>query len=93
MIDRATPLIPAFREVIAYKDAATPLTYERFTHNTDGATSSFSWNPKKKFYKNIFGLDVKTPVKNLLIGSCWANQIGGIPGAIAAAYQYAHRIK
>jgi phytoene dehydrogenase-like protein len=40
MIDSASRLIPGLPECIDYKDAATPLTYERFTHNTDGATSA-----------------------------------------------------
>jgi phytoene dehydrogenase-like protein len=93
MIDSASSLIPGIKEFIEYKDAATPLTYERFTHNTDGATSSFSWNPKKKFYKNTMSVNIETPVKNLYIGSCWAMQIGGVPGALAAAYQCAKKIK
>jgi phytoene dehydrogenase-like protein len=93
MIDKAAKIIPELKSVIEYKDAATPLTYEGFTGNTDGATSSFSWNPQKSFYKNTMGLKVDTPVKNLFIGSCWAMQIGGVPGALAAAYQCAHRVK
>ncbi|WP_161485969.1 phytoene desaturase family protein [Desulfotomaculum copahuensis] len=93
MIDRAEAIIPGLKGAIDYKDAATPLTYEKFTHNTAGATSAFSWNPKKRFYKNTMGIEVKTPVKNLLIGSCWANQIGGVPGAISAAYRCAHIIR
>ena len=93
MIDRASRLIPGLRECIEYKDAATPLTYERFTHNTDGASSAWSWNPKKKFYNNTMSVNVDTPVKNLYIGSCWAMQIGGVPGALAAAYQCAKKIK
>jgi phytoene dehydrogenase-like protein len=35
---------------------------------------------------------IKTPVKNLFIGSCWANQIGGVPGAISAAQACAKTI-
>lgn len=93
MIDSASRLIPGLKEYIEYKDAATPLTYERFTHNTDGASSSWSWNPKKKFYKNGMSVNIETPVKNLYIGSCWAMQIGGVPGALAAAYQCAKKIK
>ena len=38
-------------------------------------------------------LGVVTPVRNLFIGSCWANQIGGIPGAVAAAYVAARKAK
>jgi phytoene dehydrogenase-like protein len=39
------------------------------------------------------GVNIETPVKNLYIGSCWAMQIGGVPGALAAAYQCAKKIK
>lgn len=85
LIDRAAALIPGIKERIEYEDAATPLTYERYTANTDGATSAWSWNPNKKFYDRGMMTQIKTPVKNLYIGSCWANQIGGIPGAIGAA--------
>jgi phytoene dehydrogenase-like protein len=71
---------------------ATPRTYERYTKNTDGATSAWSWNMKKKFYKKVMGANVDTPVKNLYIGSCWAIQIGGLPGAINAAYACVKKI-
>jgi phytoene dehydrogenase-like protein len=93
MIDNATRLIPGLKEYIDYRDSATPLTYERFTHNTDGASSAWSWNPKKQFFKSAISVNVETPVKNLYIGSCWALQIGGVPGAIYAAYQCAKKIK
>ncbi len=92
MIEDASRLIPGLKECIDYKDAATPLTYERFTHNTDGASSAWSWNPKKKFYEKIMSVNIETPVKNLYIGSCWAMQIGGVPGALAAAYQCSKKI-
>jgi phytoene dehydrogenase-like protein len=93
MIDSASRLIPGLKECIEFKDAATPLTYERFTQNTDGASSAWSWNPKKKFYKDTMSVNIETPVKNLYIGSCWAMQVGGVPGALAAAYQCAKKIK
>jgi len=92
MIDSASRLIPGLQEYIEYKDAATPLTYERYTHNSDGASSAWSWNPKKKFYNNLMSVNIETPVKNLYIGSCWAMQIGGVPGALAAAYQCVKKI-
>jgi phytoene dehydrogenase-like protein len=93
LIERASLIIPNLKELIEYQDAATPLTFERFTHNTDGATSAWSWNPHKKFYKQFWGVNIKTPVKNLLIGSCWATKIGGIPGALNAAYKCVKLIK
>lgn len=93
MIEEASGLVFGLKEHIEFQDAATPLTYERFTHNTDGASCAWSWNPKKNFYKDGISVNIKTPVKNLYIGSCWAMQNGGVPGAIAAAYQCAARIK
>jgi phytoene dehydrogenase-like protein len=85
-------VIPGLAGRIEFSDLATPLTYERYTGNTDGATSAWSWNPKNKFYKNAIGIHIDTPVKNLLIGSCWANQIGGVPSAIGAARKCAKKI-
>jgi phytoene dehydrogenase-like protein len=93
LINKAEKLIPSLRDRIEYQDAATPLTYERFTHNTDGATSAWSWNPKNRFYKQMMDAQVKTPVKNLYIGSCWACQLGGVPGALIAAYLCAKKIR
>lgn len=93
MIDSISRLIPGLKGCIEYKDAATPLTYERFTQNTDGASSAWSWNPKKNFYKNGMSVNIETPVKNLYIGSCWAMQFGGVPGALYAAYKCAKKIK
>ncbi len=93
MIDRAAAIIPNLRDYIEFQDAATPLTYERYTHNTNGASSAWSWNPQNKFYDSFLKSYVDTPVKNLYIGSCWSSQIGGVPGAISAAYACARRIK
>ncbi|MPM91234.1 hypothetical protein SDC9_138361 [bioreactor metagenome] len=93
MIDNASKYIPGLKDYIEFKDAATPLTYERYTHNTDGASSAWSWNPNKKFHKDYMSVNIDTPVKNLYIGSCWAMQIGGVPGALAAAYQCVKKIK
>ena len=93
MIEEASRLIPGLKESIEFKDAATPLTYERFTRNTAGASSAWSWNPKKKFYQNTLSVNIMTPVKNLFISSCWAMQIGGVPGALAAAYECSRKIR
>jgi phytoene dehydrogenase-like protein len=87
MIETASQLIPNLKEKIIVKDAATPLTFERYTHNTKGASSSWSWNPHKRFYSDMLSRGTITPVKNLFIGSCWSTQIGGIPGAISGAYE------
>jgi phytoene dehydrogenase-like protein len=92
VVENAYSLIPDLRKYIEFEDAATPLTYERYTHNTEGATSAWSWNPERKFYSRMYGTNITTPVRNLLIGSCWASQLGGVPGAVGAAVRCVKKI-
>ncbi|MHB8094371.1 MAG: phytoene desaturase family protein [Candidatus Aminicenantales bacterium] len=94
IIGRAEAIIPNLASRIEFEDAATPLTYERYTANTDGATSAWSWDPNTAFYQGgvMARMNVETPVRNLLIGSCWISQIGGIPSAVMAAYLCSRKI-
>jgi phytoene dehydrogenase-like protein len=92
LIKKTSEIIPELEKHIIFQDAATPLTYEKFTQNTDGASSAWSWNPHKRYYRNMLANEVETPIKNLFIGSCWANEFGGIPGAINAAYKCVKKI-
>jgi phytoene dehydrogenase-like protein len=92
LIARVDAVIPGLKNSIEVKDAATPLTFERYTGNTDGATAAWGWNPQKHFYPSMTGTNIDTPVKNLFIGSSWATQVGGVLNAINAAYACAKRI-
>ena len=92
LIAKASAVIPGLAGRIEFSDLATPRTYESYTGNTDGATSAWSWNPKNKFYKSIMSIRVDTPVRNLLVGSCWSCQIGGVPSAINAARKCTQKI-
>ena len=92
LISKASAVVPGLAGRIEFSDLATPRTYERYTGNTDGATSAWSWNPNNKFYTSIMSIKIDTPVRNLLIGSCWACQIGGIPGALGAARKCVQKI-
>lgn len=92
LIDKATAIVPELKEHIEVRDAATPRTYERYTGNTDGATSAWSWNPANRFHKGLMSVNVDTPVEGLYIGSCWAMQMGGVPGALMAARKCAKKI-
>jgi phytoene dehydrogenase-like protein len=85
LIRRASQIIPDLPNLIELQDIATPLTFERFTRNSDGATSAWGWGPHQKYYKSSRSINIKTPVRNLLIGSSWAVQTGGVPYAIKAA--------
>lgn len=91
-IKKASSVIPDLAKYIEVEDAATPFTYERFTKNTDGATSGWSWDANKNFYAS-YSCKVTTPIKNLYLGSCWASPFGGIPGAVSAAISCAKKIE
>jgi hypothetical protein len=34
-------------------------------------------------HKNNMSVNIETPVKKVYIGSCWASQIGGVPGTLS----------
>ncbi len=93
LVARASEVIPGLAGRIVFSDVASPRTYERYTGNTDGATSAWSWNPNNKFYRSNMSIKIDTPVRNLLIGSCWSCQIGGVPSAIRAAQKCSKKIK
>ncbi len=95
LVGRAEAIVPGLAARVAFEDAATPLTFERYTGNTDGATSAWSWDPNKAFHKGgMMGrVTVATPVRNLFVGSSWISQIGGIPSAVNAGYLCAKRFR
>jgi phytoene dehydrogenase-like protein len=93
LIEQASAIIPRLKKYIEFDESATPLTYERFTHNTDGASSAWSWNLKNRFYKDVLTIEINTPVRNLYISSCWSAQAGGVPSAVLAAYKCINEIE
>jgi phytoene dehydrogenase-like protein len=84
LIRRASTIVPGLPEPIEFQEAATPLTFERYTHSSDGATCGWSWSPERRFYRNWWTTSVATPIENLLIGCAWATQVGGTMFAIKA---------
>ncbi len=71
--------IPGLRDHIEVLDIATPLTYMRYTDNRNGAIMGF--RPSFRNIRNRIA-HYTTPVKNLFIGSQWAELGGGIPNAV-----------
>ena len=92
LIKRTEAIIPDLPNYIEYSDSATPLTYERYTHNADGASCGWSMSPRNNFYPDGTMIKIDTPVKNLYISSCWATPMGGVPGAMEAGYKCAQKI-
>lgn len=79
LIDRVEEKYPEFKEHILFYDIATPVTHLRYTGNKNG--SIMGARPGKHNMKlNI--THIKTPVKNLYLGSQWAELGGGVPIAV-----------
>ncbi|MCD4742519.1 MAG: NAD(P)/FAD-dependent oxidoreductase [Desulfobacteraceae bacterium] len=84
----AERLAPNLQRHIEVKSIATPVTYERYSQNHHGSIMGIK--PNKANIKSGLA-NMKTPVKNLLIGGHCAEYSGGVPmaakaGANAAAY-------
>jgi phytoene dehydrogenase-like protein len=70
LIASAEKIIPQLSKHILYKDIATPLTFERYTLNSEGASHGWSPLPGAKMRSQ------KTPFKNLYQAGHWT-----FPGA------------
>jgi phytoene dehydrogenase-like protein len=78
IIDMTEKVIPGLSSHIIVREAATPLTYERFTLNTHGA--SMGWYLPAKELARI--RSQKTPIDNLYQAGHWTFPGGGIPMVI-----------
>jgi len=65
LITSAEAIIPQLSKHIVYKDIATPLTYERYTLNSEGASHGWFPTPGAKMRSQ------KTPFKNLFQAGHW----------------------
>ena len=78
IIDIAEKVIPDLSSHIMVRDASTPVTYERITLNTHGA--SMGWYLSAKEFSRI--RSQKTPITNLYQAGHWTFPGGGIPMVI-----------
>jgi prolycopene isomerase len=88
LIARAEKLIPGLSQHILVSDAASPLTYERYTLNTMGAAMGWAFSPAM-FLKR---LDQRTPVRNLYLTGHWTMPGGGVPGVALSGLRAARMI-
>lgn len=68
MIEKAERIIPNLKKHIIVREAATPLTFERYTMNTRGAISGWRQTPE---FIQAGRLDQKTPIKGLYLAGHW----------------------
>lgn len=80
-VRRAERLFPGLGDRTVTQDAASPLTYERYTGNRAGASAGWSWDPAHKPIKGGKG-----PIAGLVTIGHWAYAPGGIPTALITGY-------
>jgi phytoene dehydrogenase-like protein len=80
VIATAETLIPGLSKRIEYMDVATPFTMERYTLNSRGSSSGWSYHPRKGLNAGASGMTgFLTPVKNLYAVGHWTATPGGAP--------------
>jgi len=95
LIATAEGVIPGLSQHIVVRDIATPLTYECYTLNSEGASAGWSWDPIYTFtskYKSSVG-SLRTPIGNLFTCGHWCFSPGGVPTAMLTARMVADMIK
>ncbi|PKP57462.1 MAG: hypothetical protein CVT88_08830 [Candidatus Altiarchaeales archaeon HGW-Altiarchaeales-1] len=74
LIKTAERVIPELSKHIILSDAATPLTLERYTQNSEGAAYGWASTPDQS---GTSRLQPETPVKNLYLAGHWTTSGGG----------------
>lgn len=84
MIETAEGLIPDLSKKILYCDVGTPLSAERFTFNTAGATGGWTFDPDRSLLRDRYSF-ITTPVRDLYLAGHYALWPGGVPSAALSA--------
>ncbi len=80
MIANAEKLIPGLSEKIVFRAVATPLTNERYTLNSEGATAGWTYDPSRALNSGKNGMrGFRTPLKNFYLVGHWTMSPGGAP--------------
>ena len=80
MVATAEGLIPDLSRKILYSDVGTPLSAERFTRNTGGATAGWTFDPDHSPLRDRYTA-ITTPVRGLYAAGHYALWPGGVPAA------------
>lgn len=82
MLTLLRQVLPDLDDRLEVLDAASPLTYERYTGNYKGATAGWSWNPR---YQPRFHWWREGHVPGLYCCGQWLQNPGGLPTAMLTA--------
>jgi phytoene dehydrogenase-like protein len=76
LINIAGDVFPDLESHILVREAASPLTFHRYTLNSMGASSGWSMDAEEQNK-----LSQRTPIRNLLLAGHWTFNPGGLPAA------------
>lgn len=88
LIELANEAIPGIKKNIIVKEAASPLTFNRYTLNSMGASSGWSMDADEQNK-----LPQRSPIKNLFLAGHWTFNPGGIPSAFMTGRKAAEMVK
>lgn len=89
LIQRGEEFLPSLRTHIEVQEAASPLTYERYTSNWRGGTAGWNWDPQ---YAPHFDFAKDIPIKNFYSAGHYVHNPGGVPTAMITAWYIAKEI-
>ncbi len=89
ILSRAEEFLPGLSAHIVVQEAATPLTFERYTSNWRGSTAGWNWDPKDAPHFDI-GKDL--PVKRFYPVGHYVHNPGGVPCAMITSWYIARSI-
>jgi prolycopene isomerase len=89
LLKRGEEFISGLRAHIEVQEAASPLTYERYTSNWQAGSAGWNWNPKMA-PKFDFAKDI--PIKNFYPVGHYVFNPGGVPTAMITSWYIAKEI-
>lgn len=89
VIRRCEEFLPGLSKHIVVQEAASPLTFERYTSNWQGATSGWNWNPTNTQHFD-YARDI--PLQNFRMTGHYVHSPGGVPSAMITSWYISREI-
>ncbi|MBN1310922.1 MAG: NAD(P)/FAD-dependent oxidoreductase [Anaerolineae bacterium] len=89
LIEQAGEFLPGLSEHIEVQEAASPLTYERYTSNWRAGSAGWNWDPQRSTHID-FSKDVT--LGNFFAVGHYVHSPGGVPTAMITAWYIAREI-
>ncbi|BFT74190.1 phytoene desaturase family protein [Paenibacillus sp. P36] len=88
LIRMAEKAIPDLGRHLDFVESGSPLTMERYTNNSQGATYGWEQNMKQMTSRPQHG----TPIAGLYLSGHWTDPGGGVVSALLSGYKLYHKI-